>query len=90
MPEFRVVTGYGRSFNYKITGDVITIGRSKDNHVVLFDHTASRRHAKVRKTPDGYLLMDLDSHNGTHVNGKSRAFTVYEVLDDGQGGNGAC
>ena len=42
MPEFRVVTGYGRSFNYKITDDVITIGRSKDNHVVLFDHTASR------------------------------------------------
>jgi len=69
MPEFRVVTGYGRSFNFKITEDVITIGRSKDNHVVLFDHTASRRHAKVRKTPDGYLLMDLDSHNGTHVNG---------------------
>ena len=69
MPEFRVVSGYGRSFNYKITEDVITIGRSKDNHVVLFDHTASRRHAKVRKTPDGYLLMDLDSHNGTHVNG---------------------
>jgi adenylate cyclase len=69
MPEFRVVTGYGRSFNFKITEDVITIGRSKDNHVVLFDHTASRRHAKVRRTPDGYLLMDLDSHNGTHVNG---------------------
>ena len=69
MPEFRVVTGYGRSFNYEITDDVITIGRSKDNHVVLFDHTASRRHAKVRKTQDGYLLMDLDSHNGTHVNG---------------------
>ncbi len=69
MPEFRVVTGYGRSFNFKIAEDVITIGRSKDNHVVLFDHTASRRHAKVRKTPDGYLLMDLDSHNGTHVNG---------------------
>jgi adenylate cyclase len=69
MPEFRVVTGYGKSFNYKIPEDVITIGRSKDNHVVLFDHTASRRHAKVRKTPDGYLLMDLDSHNGTHVNG---------------------
>lgn len=69
MPEFRVVTGYGRSFNFKITEDVITIGRSKDNHIVLFDHTASRRHAKVRKTPDGCLLMDLDSHNGTHVNG---------------------
>ena len=69
MPEFRVVTGYGKGFKYTITEQVITIGRSKDNHIVLFDHTASRRHAKVRKTPDGYLLMDLDSHNGTHVNG---------------------
>ena len=69
MPEFRVVTGYGKGFKYTITEQVITIGRSKDNHIVLFDHTASRRHAKVRKTPDGYLLMDLDSHNGTLVNG---------------------
>jgi adenylate cyclase len=69
MPEFRVVTGYGKGFNYTITEEVITIGRSKDNHIVLFDHAASRRHAKVRKTPDGYLLMDLDSQNGTHVNG---------------------
>jgi len=69
MPEFRVVTGYGKGFKYTITEEVITIGRSKDNHIVLFDHTASRRHAKVRKTPDGYLLMDLDSHNGTLVNG---------------------
>jgi adenylate cyclase len=86
MPEFRVVTGYGRSFNYKITDDVITIGRSKDNHVVLFDHTASRRHAKVRRTPDGYLLMDLDSHNGTHVNGgrvTSRILRHNDIVEIG-------
>ena len=81
MPEFRVVTGYGRSFNYKITEEVITIGRSKDNHVVLFDHTASRRHAKVRKTPDGYLLMDLDSHNGTHVKGARMTSRILKHND---------
>ncbi|MGD2127303.1 MAG: adenylate/guanylate cyclase domain-containing protein [Desulfobacteraceae bacterium] len=69
MPEFRIVTGYGKSFNYGILQDITTIGRSKDNHVVLTDHTASRRHAKLRKTPDGYLLLDLESHNGTYVNG---------------------
>ena len=86
MPEFRVVTGYGRSFNYKITEEVTTVGRSKDNHVVLFDHTASRRHAKVRKTPDGFLLMDLDSHNGTHVNGSrvtSRILRHNDLIEIG-------
>ena len=69
MPEFRIVTGHGNSFTYDLIQDVIIIGRSKENQVVLDDHTASREHVKLRKTPDGYLVMDMDSHNGTYVNG---------------------
>jgi adenylate cyclase len=45
-----------------------TIGRSKENDIVLFDHTVSRKHAKITKTGQGYLLSDLGSFNGTLVN----------------------
>jgi len=45
-----------------------TIGRSKDNDLVLLDHTVSRKHAKITKTDQGHLLLDLGSFNGTVVN----------------------
>ena len=48
----------------------IRIGRGSDNDISLTDLTVSRRHAIVRD--DGSLLSveDLDSHNGTFVNGQ--------------------
>jgi len=86
MPEIRVVAGYGKSFIHELLQDVITIGRSKENDIALFDHTVSRRHAKLRKTPDGYLLTDLDSHNGTSVNGSkitSRILKHHDLVEIG-------
>jgi hypothetical protein len=50
--------------------DVTTIGREPDNTIALTqDTTASRRHAEIRKHPDGYVISDLGSSNGTFVNG---------------------
>jgi SARP family transcriptional regulator, regulator of embCAB operon len=43
------------------------IGRHPDCQVVLADPEASRRHAEVRPVPDGYVLVDLGSTNGTRV-----------------------
>jgi pSer/pThr/pTyr-binding forkhead associated (FHA) protein len=49
----------------------ISIGR--DGSIVgaelSTDRAASRRHAEVRVTPDGLLLTDLESRNGTLVDG---------------------
>lgn len=86
MPELRVVTGYGKSFIHDLLQDVITIGRSKGNDIALFDHTVSRRHAKLGKIPDGYLLTDLDSRNGTSVNGSritSRILKHHDLVEIG-------
>lgn len=52
---------------------VTSLGRSKDNDVVLTDPNASRRHAEIRHVGLDYFLVDLDSTNGLQVNGqKSR------------------
>ena len=35
-----------------------------------YDHGVSRIHAELQLTPEGLFIIDLDSANGTHVNGK--------------------
>lgn len=49
---------------------VVQIGRLEGNDVVLTDLLASRHHAVIRWTPQGYELEDLGSSNGTYVQGK--------------------
>lgn len=48
----------------------VTIGSSKDgNCLVLSDPTVSRFHAVLMESAGGYLLKDLNSTNGTYLNG---------------------
>ncbi|KJK58579.1 FHA domain-containing protein [Saccharothrix sp. ST-888] len=50
---------------------IIRIGRATDNDLVVPDLSVSRHHAELRATPDGrYEIVDLDSHNGTYLNGQ--------------------
>ncbi|MBW1997432.1 MAG: FHA domain-containing protein, partial [Deltaproteobacteria bacterium] len=69
MPSLSIEPEKGKPFTYQIRKDSIFIGRSRQNDVLLPDTTVSRRHAQVSKTREGYLLIDLGSHNGTYVNG---------------------
>jgi len=63
-----------------LTERALTIGRLPDNDVVVADPKASRAHAEIRPVGNGFLLVDLQSTNGTQVNGT----TVGEhVLVDG-------
>lgn len=59
----------GRSFP---TGPVpLTIGRADDNDLALpKDEFASSHHARIESQRDGVWVLDLDSTNGTFVNGK--------------------
>ena len=53
-----------------ITDKPITIGRHPTNMVVLPDGMASRYHCVIEKAQDGLRVRDLDSSNGTRVNGQ--------------------
>lgn len=46
-----------------------TIGRSSRVDVLLQDPTVSGAHAKLVPHPDGFLITDLSSTNGTTING---------------------
>ena len=71
MPHLYVVTNDGQIFNFPISKAKTTLGRSKENDLVLVDNTVSRYHTEIQKVKDDYFLADLGSYNGTKVNGKS-------------------
>jgi len=48
----------------------VVIGRSKDCDIQVRDANVSRQHAEVRQEGTAYWLVDLDSTNGTEVNGQ--------------------
>ena len=60
--------------------DPVLIGRDQQNDVVLDDRRVSRKHAEIRLRLGRYTLYDLQSTNGTYVNGRRVA---EKVLDDG-------
>ena len=54
----------------KIDQDEIIIGRDSGNDVQIDNIAVSREHAKIIRGPNYYLIEDLNSTNGTFVNGK--------------------
>jgi hypothetical protein len=50
-------------------GDQFSIGRDASCDLAIADMTVSRRHAQLERTRDGWLITDLESTNGTRVNG---------------------
>jgi hypothetical protein len=48
----------------------VVIGRSRDCDIQVADSNVSRRHAEVRQEGAAYWVVDLDSTNGTEVNGR--------------------
>lgn len=54
---------------YALDQPEITIGRQADNAIVLTDTQVSRQHARLAVTDEGVTITDLDSANGTRVNG---------------------
>jgi len=53
-----------------IQSEGMTIGRSSENDLPLIDLDVSRIHCKIVPHKEGFIVVDLDSTNGTFVNGK--------------------
>jgi hypothetical protein len=80
-------TQIGREFELK--GSTVTIGRAPENTVAVGSGRASRAHAEIRADAGGFLLVDLDSANGTYVNGQRlsepyrlRVGDLFEIGDE--------
>ena len=66
---FQVLEGTDRGVQFSMLELPITIGREEGNGLLLNDERISRFHAKVQAEEGEILLTDLESTNGTQVNG---------------------
>ncbi len=63
----RVTRGPLAGREFPLAGPLV-FGRGEDCDLRLLDETVSRRHARLEASPEGPLLKDLGSSNGTYVN----------------------
>jgi pSer/pThr/pTyr-binding forkhead associated (FHA) protein len=66
---FQVVEGIDKGRIFRDLSTPVTIGREEGNSLRLNDERVSRFHAKVQSDNAEIILTDLDSTNGTRVNG---------------------
>src|SRR5215207_9289382 len=66
---FLVLEGVDKGRVYKDLPIPVTIGREEGNLLRLNDERVSRFHAKVQVDNGDVILTDLDSTNGTRING---------------------
>ena len=64
-----VVSGSSKGTVVRMNGNRLSIGRDPANDLCLRDRAVSRRHFTISETDAAFQLIDLDSHNGTFVNG---------------------
>ncbi len=81
VPPGTLIYPDGYRFDLSSTGpDGIVLGRDPDSDIMIDDEKASREHAQLRPSPRGWIVEDLDSTNGTRVNGFR---TSAQLLLDG-------
>ena len=78
---FQLIEGLERGRAYSELATPVTIGREDDNSIQLNDERVSRFHAKIQDDDGRIILTDLDSTNGTRVNGHPVQMRVLQFGD---------
>jgi pSer/pThr/pTyr-binding forkhead associated (FHA) protein len=67
--------------SWPLDTDVFTVGRGSDCNLILPERQVSRTHIRIRHEQGNYVLYDLGSKNGTHLNGAQ--ISEPTILRDG-------
>lgn len=70
LVTFRILDGADRGRTFENIPTPLTIGREEGNPIQLNDERVSRFHVKIQEDQDKLVLTDLQSTNGTKVNGE--------------------
>ncbi len=68
-PRLIVLAGPLKGKVFVLTEEELVFGRDSSSRISLADLSTSRRHCRVRYETDAFVLTDLESSNGTVVNG---------------------
>jgi len=69
MSKIYILNGPLKGQAFDITGEAMQIGRSSENDLQIKDHSVSRTHARILKKDKKLFIEDLNSQNGTWIEG---------------------
>ncbi len=69
MPTLFVIRGVDQGSRFDLVEAAIRLGRDPSSGIPLHDTEVSRNHAEIRRVDEEYAISDLNSSNGTFVNG---------------------
>ncbi len=72
----------GRVETYSLSGDTVSVGRAEGNTIALDTETISRYHFSITQKDGVVQLTDLDSANGTYIDGTQLNSNDPYLLDD--------
>ncbi|UDF14692.1 FHA domain-containing protein [Antiquaquibacter oligotrophicus] len=64
-----ITSGAKEGLEIPLPEEQLTIGRSNESGLVIRDDYTSTHHARLLRWPDGWVIQDLDSTNGTFLDG---------------------
>ncbi|HTF43729.1 MAG TPA: FHA domain-containing protein, partial [Terriglobales bacterium] len=85
-PRIQVIAGPLKDSVLVLSETDLSIGRDPSNLLSITDLSLSRRHCMLARTENGFKISDLDSRNGTFVNGiavKERALLHGDQISIG-------
>src|SRR6056297_2120398 len=56
---------------YQLSARVVTVGRGDENAIIVDEEAVSGTHCELRRKGEGVEIVDLNSTNGTRINGES-------------------
>jgi predicted component of type VI protein secretion system len=77
----QILDGVDRGRQFERLATPVSIGREEGNKVQLNDERVSRYHAKIHEDQGMLVLTDLESTNGTRINGVPTQVTIVRVGD---------
>jgi pSer/pThr/pTyr-binding forkhead associated (FHA) protein len=69
MPSLVAISGPLKGATFSADEEAVTVGRDESNQVLVDDLAASRQHCLIRKEGERIRILDLNSRNGTFING---------------------
>ena len=69
MPVLSFTSGQLAGQSFEIGEEPVVLGRGDEANLPLNDSAASGRHAEIVGENGGWIISDLDSANGTEING---------------------
>jgi diguanylate cyclase (GGDEF)-like protein len=76
LPTLKILTGLEAGRTQVLLGHESVIGRGSQCDLSIDDGALSRRHCRVFRSGDTFVIEDLDSRNGTRVDGGAISFAV--------------